>query len=97
VPYHPDITDTHAEQADLETLAGHLTTHSCKTVLVTRNGRLPHLDVVNTQAPALSERIYAQAGMFWWPWAQVIAPTTHPAAAARAIAQALAISPATQE
>lgn len=91
MPYHPETTDTRAEQADLETLAAELGTHGCKTVLITRDGLLPHLDVVNADAPAITERVYSQAGMYWWPWAQVIAAREHPAAAARAIARALAI------
>ena len=89
MPYRPETADTHAEQADLEALADELSTRGYKTVLVTGDGRLPCLDVLNPQAPALTERIYAQADSFWWPWAQVIASRDQPAAAAEAINRAL--------
>ena len=82
-------SDDQDAQHDLEKLAAELGPRGFKTVLTARDGRLPCLDVLNPAAPVLTERIYAQADSFWWPWAQVIASRDHPAAAADAIARAL--------
>lgn len=82
---------TRDEQADLERLAAELKPHGCRTVLVTRDGRLPALDVVNAQHPGLCGRVYASADHYWWSYAESIAPRHQPAAAAEAITRALAI------
>jgi hypothetical protein len=63
---HPGSTaNTQAEIADLEKLADELGPRGCKTILTARDGRLPHLDVLNPQAPALDGRIYASADHYW--------------------------------
>lgn len=89
----PDVEDlttaSQSELADLERLAGELGPHGCKTVLVTRDGRMPHLDVIHPEAAALSVRVYAQADYFWYAWAEVITRREEPATAARAVARAL--------
>ncbi|HEY3735794.1 MAG TPA: hypothetical protein VGL63_17965 [Streptosporangiaceae bacterium] len=85
--------DTQAEIADLEKLAGELGPRGCKTILTIRDGRLPHLDVLNPNVPTLDGRIYAQADHFWWSHAEPIALRTHIPAAADAIARALAANP----
>jgi hypothetical protein len=82
-------TGTQAEQDDLERLATALGPHGCKTILVTRDGRLPYLDVLNAQAPALSGRIYASADHYWWSTAEPIAPRDQIPAAAQAITRTL--------
>ncbi|HEY3733733.1 MAG TPA: hypothetical protein VGL63_07435 [Streptosporangiaceae bacterium] len=84
-----ELSVTQAEQADLERLAAELSTRGLKTMLVTGDGRPPCLHVVNPEAAALSERVFAQADFFWWPWAQVIDRRDQPAAAAAAITRVL--------
>ncbi|HEY3732505.1 MAG TPA: hypothetical protein VGL63_01185 [Streptosporangiaceae bacterium] len=88
-----DTTDADAEITDLEKLATELGPRGCKTILTTRDGRIPQLDVLNPQAPALTCRIYAQADYFWWPHAEPIASRDDIHAAADAIARTLATSP----
>jgi hypothetical protein len=78
-------------RADLEKLAGVLGPRGCKTVLVTREGRLPALEVVNGEFPGLSGRVYATADHFWWSYAELIAPRDQVTTAARAIAVTLAV------
>lgn len=86
------VDDTHREQrADLELLAAELRPRGFKTVLVTRDGRLPGLEVVNGQRPGLSGRVYASADDYWWSTAEAIAPRDQPAEAAEAIARVLAV------
>lgn len=85
--------DARTEQADLETLGTELSALGCKTILITGDDRLPCLHALNPQAPAISRRIYAQAGFFWWLAAQPIGPRTAIPAAATHIARALAITP----
>jgi hypothetical protein len=76
-------------QGDLEKLAAELSTRGFKTVLAVQEGRLPNLDVLTPDAAVVSERVYAQADFFWWPWAQVIDRRDQIPAAADAIARAL--------
>ena len=63
--------------------------------LVTPAGRVPSLRVVNPEAPALAEDVYAGccedgSWWFWWSWAERIAPASDLAAAAARIAHVLA-------
>lgn len=81
---------TQDEQADLERLAAELKPHGCRTVLVTGEGRLPSLEVLNSRVPGLSGRVYASADDFWWGHAERIAPRDCIPAAAQAIASFLA-------
>jgi hypothetical protein len=67
-------------QANLARLAGLgeiLDQHGLRTRLITPPGRVPSLHVVNPQASALAEDVYAgraQDGLwwFWWSWAERI-------------------------
>ena len=83
------LPHTQTERADLEKLATELGPYGLKTVLVTREGRLPYLDVLNPLAATEVERIYSQGGSFWWPHAEIIAQCDQLTAAADAIASAL--------
>jgi hypothetical protein len=67
-------TDTYTDElADLDTLAAALNTRGLQAALHTPAGKLPYLQVTNPHATALSERVFAQADSFWWPWAERIA------------------------
>jgi anti-sigma regulatory factor (Ser/Thr protein kinase) len=71
--------------ADLQALAGELTARGLSAQLTTPDGRLPHLSAQAPEAPVLAERIYAQAGWFFWPAAERIATCDDLAGAAEAI------------
>ncbi|HEY1918665.1 MAG TPA: hypothetical protein VGH27_24085 [Streptosporangiaceae bacterium] len=63
--------------AYLEGLADALTQRGMRTRLMTPQGRIPSLHVVNPDATALAEDIYAGRGTdggwwFWWSWAERI-------------------------
>jgi hypothetical protein len=90
-----DLTDTRVEQAELETLAAEVTARGYVAQLYTPAARLPYLEVRNPQVSALSERVYAQAGVYWFSWAQKIADTDNPAEAARRLDRVLATADAT--
>jgi hypothetical protein len=70
----------------------HLTTAlgpSFVTTLVTGTGRKPHLSVISRDTYA-AEDVYAdEAGCYWWPWAERIAATEDPLAAAYQVSAAL--------
>jgi hypothetical protein len=89
-PQSSHNAETQAEKDDLEKLAAELSSHGLKTILTTRDGRLPHLDALNPQATALTGRIYASADRYWWSHTEPIALRDQPRAAAQAIARALA-------
>lgn len=80
---------TAADISELEKLAAELTARGYTTALRTPAGRLPHLAVTNPRASVLSERVLAQAGQFWWPWAEPIASCDEVAEAATIIARVL--------
>ncbi|MGH3158410.1 MAG: hypothetical protein ACRDNF_17805 [Streptosporangiaceae bacterium] len=82
-------TDTHAEQADLASLASELTTHGYRTILRTPASAEPCLHVVNPRATALSEQVYAHGGNYLYSWGQPIAACDQPAAAAAILARVL--------
>jgi hypothetical protein len=67
-----------ANLARLEDLAGVLVRRGLRARVVVPPGRVPSLHVVNPEAGALAEDIYAgraQDGLwwFWWSWAEQIA------------------------
>lgn len=87
---HTEQADqTAADIADLEALAAELTAHRLQATLRTLQGHTPYLDVRNPRASVLSERVYAQAGCFWWSWAERIADSGEPAKAAGILARVL--------
>ncbi len=78
----------------LEGLADELTKRGLQARLVTPNGRVPSLHVVNSASPRLAEDVYVgrtQDGLwwFWWPWAERIAHGDELARAAAIIARVL--------
>jgi hypothetical protein len=81
--------DTQAEQDELEKLAAEVSALGFTAQLVTPAGRLPHLEVSNPRNSRLTERVYAQAGSYFWPWAEPIAACGEPAGAASIIARVL--------
>lgn len=66
--------------AALENLATELGTRGFAARLITPDGHPPSLAISNPEAAALSETVMADAGWFWWPWADRIAawPTCPP-------------------
>jgi hypothetical protein len=85
-----DIDSTREDQADLERLAVELRRCGLQAELCTPPGKLPYLQVSNPQVDVLTERIYAQAGAYWYSWAQKIADSDNPASAASAVSRVLA-------
>jgi hypothetical protein len=77
------------EREELSRLAAELPAHGLHATLHELPGRLPCLDVRNPAAAALTERIYAASGSFWWSWAERIAACDDPAATAAALARVL--------
>jgi hypothetical protein len=77
------------DEAALEKLAIELGGAGFHCRLVNPAPELPRLEVTNPRARALSERIVAQSGWYWWPWAERLAETTDVAAAAARIARVL--------
>ena len=72
-----------------------VTEHGLRARLVTPPGRVPSLHVVNPDASALAEDVYAgpcQDGQwwFWWSWAERIAAGDDLAGAASRISRVLA-------
>ena len=66
-----------ANLARLEDLAAVLARHGLRARVMTPPGLLPSLHVVNPQAAALAEDVYAGRGQdglwwFWWSWAEQI-------------------------
>jgi hypothetical protein len=73
----------------LEHLADALDRDEFATVMVTTPGRRPCL-MVARRATLAAEHIYADdSGWFWWSWAERIAATSDPIAAAYQITAAL--------
>jgi len=58
------------------------------TTLVAGAGRRPHLSVVSRDARS-GEDVHVEGGWFWWPWAERIAATDDPLAAAHHVTAAL--------
>ena len=79
----------------LEGLAEAVTQHGLKARLVTPPDRVPSLHVVNPDAAALAEDVYAGPGQdgqwwFWWSWAERIAAGDDLTEAATRISRVLA-------
>ena len=84
-------TDSYTDElADLDKLAAELRTRGLQANLRTPHGRLPYLQVTNPHASILTEKVYAQAGAYWYSWAQRITDTDDPAGTAAALARVLA-------
>jgi hypothetical protein len=81
--------DTDADIADLEKLATEVAALGYQTDLRTPDDRLPYLDVRNPQATILREKVYAQAGAFWFSWAEKIADSDDVPHAAGVLARVL--------
>ena len=82
----------------LEKLGEALTQRGMQVRMVVPPGRVPSLYVVNPEARALEEHIYAGCGSdgawwFWWSWAERISATEDLAAAVTAIVRVLASRP----
>jgi hypothetical protein len=77
----------------LEKLAAELSARGFTARLITPGGRPPSLAISNPEAAALSETVMADAGWFWWPWADRIAGVADVLAAAEMIARVLATAP----
>jgi hypothetical protein len=83
---------------NLEKLGEELSRRGMQVRLVLPPGRVPSLYVVNPQARALEEHIYAGCGSdgswwFWWSWAERISATEDLDVAAGAIVRVLASHP----
>lgn len=72
-PHAPGAADAIEDLADLEKLAAELIARGYQADVRTPEGKLPYLDVRNPNATVLAERVYAQAGAFWFSWAEKIA------------------------
>jgi hypothetical protein len=82
----------------LERLGEELTRRGMQVRMVLPPGRVPSLYVVNPEARALEEHIYAGCGSdgtwwFWWSWAERISATEDLPDAATAIVRVLASHP----
>ena len=77
------------DQAALQRLASELAARGFKADLRVPYGRLPYLDVCNPRAAMLTEKVYAQAGAFWWSWAEPIAGDDEVTTAASILARVL--------
>jgi hypothetical protein len=77
------------ERAELEKLAAALRARGFQADLRTPEGRLPYLNVRNPRASVLAEKVYAQAGTFWWSWAEKFAGCDEVTTAAGILARVL--------
>ena len=82
---HPEQTHP---QAALESLAAALDPNHHITALTTSDGYPPRLTVTSRHAD-LAEDIFAHDGWFWWSWAERLASTGDPLAAARKVTTVL--------
>ena len=78
----------------LERLGEELARRGMRVWLALPPGRVPNLQVVNPEARALEEHVYAGCGSdgswwFWWSWAERIARTEDLETAAATVARAL--------
>lgn len=74
----------------LDQLADELSARGYQARLAAPSERRPSLAVRNTAVPRMAERVMAEDGWFWWPWADRIAPVTDIAAAAERVSRVLA-------
>jgi hypothetical protein len=79
-------------EAALENLAAALDDQDFDVTLNLGEGCPPSLTVRNRHAQ-LTETIYADGTSYWWPWAQPIAATGNPQAAATKISYVLGSTP----
>ena len=79
--------------AALEKLAAELAARGFATPALSRHGRPASLTVANPAASMLTETVMAEAGWFWWPWADRIAPVTDVSTAADRVARVLSARP----
>ncbi len=90
------VAETGAACLDrLEGLAEVLAASGLRTRLMSPAGRVPSLQVVNPEASAMAENVYAspaQDGIwwFWWSWAERIAADDDLPRAAQQISRVLA-------
>jgi hypothetical protein len=87
--------DVGGQRAALESLATALDPREFAAILVTGAGHRPALTVANRQTSAV-EVVFADRSAFWWPWAEPIAATSDPLAAARRITAVLGADPRTR-
>lgn len=73
----------------LEKLAEALNKHGLPAIVLTPPGRRPCVQAKSPQSSMLREDVYAEAGWFWWSWADRLAPVTDVESAARKITQVL--------
>jgi hypothetical protein len=77
------------DAAALEKLAAELGGLGFQCRLVDPAPELAWLEVTNPRVRVLSERILAQSGWFWWPWAERLAEAGDVVGAAARIARVL--------
>ena len=75
--------------ADLEKLAAEIDGEGYLARVLAPAGRRPYLYVRNRAVAALTEKIYAGDGFYWWGWAERIAPTGDVGMAAQIITRVL--------
>jgi hypothetical protein len=81
--------DTAAQQADLTSLIGELTTRGLQATPRTSLDGTPCLTVRNPRASILAEIVYARDGSYWWSWHEPIAPCDQPTTAAGILTRVL--------
>lgn len=81
--------DQDQDLARLRRLAGELTARAYLADLRVPADGPPCLDVRNPRANILAERVYAQAGVFWWSWREPIAACDQVATAADRLVRVL--------
>ena len=91
-PDHDTITrrDEQSILEDLGKLAAALNERGYLARVQAPAGKLAHVYARNPQVAALSERIFAQADSFFWPWAEPIASRDQVTETATAVARVLA-------
>jgi hypothetical protein len=77
------------DEAVLEKLAIELGGRGFQCRLVNPPPDLPWLEVTNPRVAVLSERIVAQDGWYWWPWAERMVETGDVTGAAERVARVL--------
>ncbi|MBO0805783.1 MAG: hypothetical protein J2P25_22260 [Nocardiopsaceae bacterium] len=86
----------HAEVAYLDKLAEELAHRGLEAWLMTPPGRVPSVYVVNPDARALEDNVYAVRGgdglwWYWWSWAERISMADDLDTAASTIARVLSL------
>jgi hypothetical protein len=86
---HQVLAGPQPELAALERLAAELGERGLHADLHAPDGKLPYLLVRNAQVSVLRETVYAQAGAYWYSWAQKIAGCDQVSTAAGILARVL--------